>query len=315
MALPVLISRGHTEGLGAMLPLSMRAALLLLTIASPTATQTLAPRPVQAVLTGSFQDPDLRESSGVTRSSTQRGVLFTINDSGNPPEIFAIDSSGRPLGRWLVPGAGNRDWEALASGPCPAGTCFYIGDIGDNLERRPRIVIYRVRIPGLQVFRGAADTGPLNLDSALVRYPDGAHDAEAMWVGDAGDVLIVSKGRNGGVRLYRVPASAFGRAQPVTAVLVQPVPIESSWFFGRLVTDAARSPDGRRVALRTYSEIYLFPLLNGGRLAEPAIVCNIAGLEPQGEGIVWLDHRRLLLTSEAPTGTRAGPIHIVTCGG
>jgi hypothetical protein len=296
-----------------MLPFSMRAALLLLTLATSVSAQGLAPRPARALLTGRFQEPDLRESSGVVRSTRPR-VLFTINDSGNPPEIFATDSSGRPLGRWRVPGVGNRDWEALSTGPCPSGTCFYIGDIGDNLERRPQVVLYRVGIPGFEVFRGGIDPAPLNLDSAVVRYPDGPHDAEAMWVGDGGGMYVVSKGRSGGVKLYRLPASAFGGGQPVTAVLVQTVPIQPAPILGRLVTDAARSPDGRRVVIRTYSELYFFALLGDGRLAPPATVCNVAGLEPQGEGVAWLDEHRLLLTSEAPSATGAGPIHIVTCG-
>lgn len=292
----------------------MRSALLLLaTIVSPLAAQSLAPRPAQAILTGVFQDPDLRESSGVVRSTHPR-VLFTINDSGNPPEIFATDSSGRPIGRWLVPGVGNRDWEALSTGPCPAGSCFYVGDIGDNQEKQPQVVIYRIRIPPIETFRGVANKGPLNLDSAVVRYPDGAHDAEAMWLGDSGELYIVSKGRGGSVKLYRVAATAFGSPRAVRATLVQTLPIEPAPALGRLVTDAARSPDGRRIAIRTYTEIYFFPVVAGGRLADSFTSCNVAGLEPQGEGITWLDDRRLLLTSEAPRGTRAGPIHIVTCG-
>jgi len=291
-------------------------AVATLPLAAPAGcARTLAPRPARAVLTGRFQDPDLRESSGVARSRAHPRVLFTINDSGNPPEVFATDSSGRPLGRWLVPGIRNRDWEALSIGPCPAGSCFYIADIGDNLEREPQVVIYRVRVPaGLQVFRGVADPGPLDLDSAVVRYPDGPHDAEATWVDDTGDLFIVTKGRSGGVKLFRVRAAAFLARQPVTATLVQRLPIEPEQRVGRLVTDAARSPDGRRVAIRTYTELYLFPRAPAGRLGPPT-VCNVAGLEPQGEGLDWLDDRRLVLTSEAPPGTTAGPIHIVSCGG
>jgi hypothetical protein len=277
--------------------------------------QTLAPRPVQAVLTGRFQDPTLRESSGVALSRAHAGLLFTINDSGNPPEIFATDSSGRAEGRWRVSVARNRDWEALSIGPCPSGTCFYIGDIGDNLEQQPEVVVYRITVPStLQPFRGAADPLPVALDSAVVRYPDGPHDAEATWVGDEGDLFIVTKGRTGGIKLFRVPAAAFGSGRPVSAALVQLVPIEADRSIGRWVTDAARSPDGRRVAIRTYTELYLFPLTVGGRLGQP-VSCNVAGLEPQGEGVAWLDDRRLIFTSEAPPGTTAGPIHIVTCGG
>lgn len=293
----------------------MRSALLSIVLAVPLPAQTLAPRPAQAFLTGRLQEPDLRESSGAARIVTAPGIVFTLNDSGNPPEIFATDSSGRAIGRWRVPGATNRDWEALSIGPCPAGSCFYIADIGDNGERRSQVVIYRVKVPRLALFRGAPDPVPGRLDSALVRYPDGPHDAEAGWVGDAGDYFVATKGRRGGVRLFRIPASAFATREAVTAVLVQMVPIDPAPGLGRLVTDAARAPAGTRVALRTYTEVYLFPLLGDGRLGPTPVVCNLAGLEPQGEALTWLDERRLLLISEAPAGMGAAPIHIVTCGG
>lgn len=281
-------------------------------LSAPLTAQTLAPRPVQATRTGTFQEPDLRESSGVVTSSTMRGVLYTFNDSGNPPEIFATDSTGRAMGRWRIPGIRNRDWEALARGPCPAGSCLYIGDIGDNGEKQSQVVIYRVREPAtFQRFRGAADPAPLDLDSLSYRYPDGPHDAEAMWVDRNGSIFVVTKGRSDSVRLFRIPSAGFTGGAPVTAQLVQELPIVPDFRLGRMVTDAALSPSGTRVAIRTYSEVYLFPVLGAGRLGPP-VSCNVAGLEKQGEGITWLDDRRLLLTSEAVIS--AGPIHIVTCG-
>lgn len=291
----------------------MRLALFVLLFAHPLAAQAIAPRPVASVLTGRFQEPDLRESSGAARLAAQPRVIFTLNDSGNPAEIFATDSSGRALGRWLVPGATNRDWEALSIGPCPSGACFFIGDIGDNREQRSEVIVYRVNVPPLAVFRGAPDRTPIRLDSAVVRYPDAPHDAEATWVGDNGDYFIVTKGRRGGIRLFRVPASAFGARQAVTALLVQQLPIQPFPSFGRLVTDAARSPDGRKVAIRTYTELYLFTLIGDGRVAPNPTICNVAGLEAQGEGVAWLDDRRLVLTSEA-VGVSPGMIHIVSCG-
>lgn len=277
----------------------------------PLAGQTLAARPVQAVRTGVLRDPSLRESSGLSRSRHLPGILFTVNDSGNDPEVFATDSSGRTLGRWRIPGTRNRDWEAIASGPCPAGWCLYLGDIGDNLERQPQVVIYRVREPQrIQASAAGAGAAPLDLDSAVVRYPDGAHDAEAIWVDDTG-LYIVTKGRSREVRLFRVPGRAFGAGTALTAELLQVLPIEPDQRIGRWVTDASRSPDGRTIAVRTYSELYLFPALPGGRLGTP-VSCNLAGLEPQGEGVTWLDDRRLALTSEA-FGPSPGPVHIVTC--
>lgn len=277
------------------------------------AGQTLAPRPVDAVRTGAFANPELRESSGIARSRSIPRVLYTINDSGNPPELFALDSSGRDLGRWQVPGVANTDWEALAVGPCPSGSCIVIGDIGDNGERRPSVILYRLREPTrLDRFRGGTDPAPLDLDSLVFTYADGPHDAEAIWVDATGGVSIVTKGRQGGINLYRLPADAFGRRESAVAALVQRLPIQPERFFGRWVTDAAISPDGRRVAVRTYTELYLFPLLGPGTLGTP-VSCNVAGLEPQGEGVEWLDDDRLILSSEALPGGGPGPIHVVRC--
>lgn len=268
----------------------------------------------EAVRTGVFEDPLLLESSGVVRSRVMERVLFTINDSGNDPIIFAFDSTGKSLGRWPIPGIGNRDWEAMAAGPCPAGSCLYIGDIGDNLERETTVTIYRVPEPRrLNVFRRASSAAPLVVDSLVFHYPTGPHDAEAMWVDSTGTAFVVTKGRTGGVQLYRLSAAAFEAGRLALAEMVQLVPIKPGRGLGGSVTDAALSPDGRRVAIRTYSDVYFFPVLPSGRLGD-SVVCSIAGLEAQGEGIEWLDDRRLVLTSEA-VGTRwPGSIHVIrTC--
>lgn len=291
----------------------LAAGLVALLPVSPLAGQTLAPRPVEALRTGAMQDPDLTESSGVILSRTMPRVLYTINDSGNEPIVFAIDSTGRPLGRWRVPGTENRDWEAISIGPCPAGSCLYLGDLGDNLERRATVRIYRVREPArFERFRGASDPAPLALDSAVFRYADGPHDTEAMWLDEGGTIFLVTKGRTGGVKLFRLEPSAFGAGASRTAALVQQLSIVPEQALGRWVTDAARSPDGRQIAIRTYSELYLFPVTGLGRLGAP-VVCNVAGLEPQGEGVEWLDGERLVLTSEDGPAGRRGPIHIVRC--
>ena len=85
-------------------------------------------------------------------------------------------------------------------------------------------------------------------------------------------------------------------------------------WVGGWVTDAALSPDGQRLAVRTYNEVDVFPLFPTGRLGSP-LTCNAAGLGLQGEGIAWLDQTRLLLTSEQPAGTGPAPIYMVTCHG
>jgi len=83
---------------------------------------------------------------------------------------------------------------------------------------------------------------------------------------------------------------------------------------GQVVTDAGISPDGKTVAVRTYREIALFGRDGSGRLhpVPGRPVCNITGLEPQGEGLDWWDEQTLVLTSERGR-YRAGTIALVRC--
>ena len=245
-----------------------------------------------------------------------QGRYYTLNDSGNEPDLFLIDSSGRSYGSgWRVPGAKNRDWEALSVGRCPAGSCVYIADTGDNQERYPTVVVYRTREPANPTrFLGQTDTLPLELDSLVLHYADHPHDLEAIYLDDEGTLYLISKGRTEGILLFRVPPSAWDSSAVVTPELLQKLPIQPDHAAGRWVTDAARSPDGKRVVVRTYTELYFFDFQPDGHLAVPkvAVVCLIGGLEPQGEGIDWVDGKRMILTSESAM-LAAGPLHLVEC--
>ncbi|HYT84391.1 MAG TPA: hypothetical protein VEK86_13110 [Gemmatimonadales bacterium] len=272
--------------------------------------------------TGAFESRRLIESSGVAVSRAHAGVLWTHNDSGDGPYLYATDLRGRDRGFLLVPGADAVDWEDMALGPCPTrpGTCVYLADTGDNLERRPSVTVYAVLEPDPPA--GSGDTLRVSAAPAVLqlRYPDGAHDVEAIYVSPRDSALyLVSKGWRGGIRLYRVTRAQWKAADAVrgvaTAAALQMLDIRPSAEAGGLVTGAAIRADGRLVAIRTYSEIYLFTPIVGGRLA-PARErpCDIAGLEPAGggEAIDFLDDSTLVLTSEAAQ-RRRGTISTVVC--
>ncbi len=257
--------------------------------------------------TGRFADNRLTESSGVAVSRRHPGVLWTHNDAGHPAVLFATDTLGRAIGRFTVTGARSVDWEDIALGPCPSGECLYIGDVGDNLEERPAVMIYRVPEPDPSTRRGAT----LPVDTLRIRYPDRPRDVEALFVDQEGGTWLISKGRSTGIILYHVPAAAWETGGAV-ATLVDTLPIRRHLPSGRLVTGAAVARDGRRVVVRTYRDLFLFTL-NEGRLqpAAPPNRCEILGLEPQGEAVDWWDDSTLVLTSES----RRGPVHLLRCGG
>jgi hypothetical protein len=288
-------------------------AVLLGLLTAPAAAQTgwRNEPPAHVTRTGYFASPAITEASGAVASRSQTGVIWVVNDSGNDAVVYAVDSSGRDLGTFRLPGAVNRDWEAISLGPCPAGSCLLIGDLGDNLERRPSVTLFRFPEPAV-VPGSPAGTVRAAVDSLRVRYPDGAHDVEGLYVDARGDAYLVSKGRSQGIRLFRVGADAWSGSETV-AEFIESVPIAPDAAIGQWVTDAALAPDGARVAIRTYSAVFFFRVGDDGSLTpDEARACVVPGLEPQGEGVTWLDDRRLLLVSEAAR-TSAGPLHVLEC--
>jgi hypothetical protein len=271
---------------------------------------------------------DLDESSGAAMSVAQRGVLFTINDSGNEPLLYALDTTGTDRGAWRVQGARNVDWEAIAIAPCrrpatsgPDGadsSCVYIGDVGDNTAERVTRVIYRVSEPTAESAGFTGRTAPAQRLEYL--YADGPRNVEAMYVARDGGIYLIGKQdrRNAGgqrrrTRVYRLAPTAWEGASPATAQLVDSLPIVPGSALGRQISDAALSPDGRHVAVRTYSQVFIFatdPATGRIHTARAPSVCNITAFLDVGEGISWLDPSGvLLLTNEG----RAASIYRVRC--
>jgi len=273
------------------------------------------------LLQATFQAPRLVESSGVAVSRQYPGVLWTHNDSGDGPYLYATDRNGADRGFLLVSGAEAFDWEDIALGVCPApfhaAACIYIADTGDNLGVRPYVTLYAVPEPVPPESPGdtlRTTAAPLAL---RVSYPDGSHDVEAIFVSPRDTATyLVSKGRAGSIKVYRVGSKEWSSkpaAQPVVATIIQTLDIRPNAEAGRQITGAAMRPDGRVVALRTYGEIYLFSPSVGGRLA-PARErpCDISGVEIGGEAVAFLDDTTLILTSEAGRH-RPGTIDTAVC--
>jgi len=293
------------------LPLASLAILAAPALAQSPWTITA---PTRVVPLGTFAESTLTEASAAVASRRQPGVIWTLNDSGNEPWIYAVDSSGRNLGVFRVTGAHNFDWESLTLATCPAGSCLVIGDLGDNPENRPSVTLYRIPEPVVNQVSAGALTATAPADTLGIRYPDGPHDVEAIYADSAGNLFLVSKGRSRGILLFRLPAAAWTGVPAATPERIDSLPIAPIQGIGQWVTDAALAPDGQRVAVRTYSAIFFFTMGPGGRLTpDHGRECFFGKLEPQGEGVTWLDDHRLLLTSESSSTSR-GTLFLIECG-
>jgi hypothetical protein len=267
--------------------------------------------PSSLTLTGRLVDRRLGEASGAALSRANPGLIWTIGDSGNPPDLLAVDTTGAVRAVFRLQGIANVDWESVAVGPCGLRTCVYVADVGDNAERRAEVVIHRFTEPSITGREAAIPAD--QVESLRFRYADRPHDTEAMAVAPDGRIMLVTKGRTGGIFAFGLGPELWRASQPVVATAVDTLPIVPSQGTGRVVTGMAMSPDGRRVQIRTYRELYLFEHDQRGRLV-PAnwTSCNILGREPQGEAVAWLDDRRTVLLSERGL-LASGTVIVVEC--
>ncbi len=82
----------------------------------------------------------LREISGLKQISKNR--LVALNDGGNKPTLYVLDFKGKLIKKVKVTDAENKDWEDLAIDD----KYIYIGDFGNNGNKRKMLLIYRVKI-------------------------------------------------------------------------------------------------------------------------------------------------------------------------
>jgi hypothetical protein len=274
-----------------------------------TSTAALAEQSaVQCKPAGALQRvPELPEGSGLAASRRTPGRFWSLNDSGDPV-LFALDANGRAVGRLTISGATVEDWEAVAVGPCPAGSCIYVADIGDNDAERQRITVYRITEP-------ADATGSVKVTDAFhATYPDGAHDAESLLVTPEGRLLIVTKGDTGPVSLYRFPndlrTGSTLRLERVGGPRDPAQPSEND-----RITDGAVSPDGQWIVLRSSQSLsfYRAAQLLTGAWREAGRVDVSALREPQGEGVTFASNEALYLMSEGGGKKQPGAFARLTC--
>ena len=288
----------------------VRCVILLLGVSVSTATaapQGGSPpqcRPDDALVA----IPELVEASGIAVSRRVPGRLWMHNDDSGQPMLFAVDTRGSVTGKVSLSGATVEDWEAVAVGPCPAGSCVYVADIGDNDARRKRITIYRLPEPS------GGDESVAVKDVFYATYPDGAHDAEALLVTLDGGLFIVTKGDVGPVALYRFPRELRPGATHQLERVGQPRSSGKPPASER-ITDGAVSADGQWVALRTTKSLTFHRTeeLTAGNWREVRRV-DLGGVgEAQGEGVAIGADATVYLAGEGGGKSRPGTFAQFTC--
>jgi hypothetical protein len=234
-----------------------------------TATDSDTPSIWRVERIGEIEYPAIGESSGLAASLLNHDVLWTHNDSGSKPHLYAMDYQGKHLAAIHLKGASNYDWEDTASFRLQGEAFLLIADIGDNTARRSSCTLYVVREP---LINSVSKDRFLEIDVAwkiTFTYEDGPRDAEAVAVDPvAGQILILSK-RNVPPVLYSLPMRGKSGEPSVARRLIPlsnipgpaPPDLVQDLFLGRYRNQPTAmdiSTDGENALVVTYTYAYLF---------------------------------------------------------
>jgi len=194
---------------------------------------------------------EVEETSGLVY---WRNALWTINDSGNSPVLYKLDTlSGTILQEITVLNSQNVDWESLAMDE----DNIFIGDFGNNSGNRDDLSIYLVDKNDIPV-NGNASVGSNQITFVYEDYPEervkrseNNFDCEAfISIGDS--LYLFSKNRGDEkTKLYRLPKTPGD----YTAKLL------TTYDVNGLVTGADYYAEAKEVILVGYTNNTYVPFL------------------------------------------------------
>ncbi|KAA9338506.1 hypothetical protein F0P96_06650 [Hymenobacter busanensis] len=234
---------------------------------------------------GRMERDKVVESSGLALANAE-GDLWTHGDGGNTSNLYLITPQGDLLRTQPVRGAHNVDWEDLAQDRQRG--FLYIGDFGNNANKRRDLRIYRLSGPQFT-----------QVDTILFRYPDQQQfppkkarrnfDCEAFFFRDDSLYLFTkNRGKGNWVKEYHLPAKPGN----YVARLADSIRI-NTW-----ITAADISPNGRTVALLGYGHVYLIEPQPGQKLFSGAKSCLPLPTSGQAEALTFVNDHDFVISNE-----------------
>jgi len=238
---------------------------------------------------------ELHEISGM--EFDRSGDLWGINDGGNTADLFQIDSSGS-IGRSInISNATNVDWEDLTQDD--QGN-FFIGDFGNNRNKRRELTIYKMDNPAdIPGNRALAEIVHFQIDEEPPTdhgQSGGNFDLEA-FVSYQGRLYLFTKNHSpfdGYTNMYRLEDNAGEKK-------AQLVSRYQTCRSGRLrcwVTGAALSPDRKKLALLGSNRIWLFRNWTGDDFFTGDVEEIDLGMITQKEAIAFQNDSTVVLSDE-----------------
>ncbi|MFM8335722.1 MAG: hypothetical protein ACKODK_09165 [Opitutaceae bacterium] len=253
--------------------LGLPFAVLALSIsgwAAPAVTKVAPPS-----VAGTLEAPPNDEASGLAASRRTPGLLWTHDDSGGQPEVYAVEAGGRLRGVLRLEGIKAEDWEDLAATEFDGKAWLIVADTGDNNAKRVHTWIHIVAEPAADRLSPSQPVNERPAASLKITYPDGPRDCESLAVDARERAIYLLSKRDPVPRLYRVDIPNPLRDVTLTARflgevgrLPQPTAAQKlvRGYLGEhraWPTAMDFSADGSAAVVLTYGHVLLFPRHNG----------------------------------------------------
>jgi hypothetical protein len=243
-----------------------------------------------------FNSSVIVESSGLITSRQHPGTIWTHNDSGSFPFIYAIDQFGNLQGGSYIVDSLPLDWEDIASDN--QGN-LYILDYG---RIRTEQIVYVIAEPDPLGF-----TLSVTNNKIVFTVPDLPKNAkgqpnikaEVLLWNDNKLYLLTKDKKRRQTTLYRFPD--IHSAATVTLERIATFDLSQETFeYGGRVTGADISQDGKFLVVLSYWALYFFQLSTDDDkfFASPMGSILTKGRIGQSEGVSWLGNDVLVSNEE-----------------
>lgn len=233
---------------------------------------------------------NIPSSSGIAASANT--TVWTFNDNRGGPILYEISLDGKFDTSHIELVASKTDWEDITGD----STRLYVGDFGNNLNRRKNLVIFFVPKKGIV---------QSEFGSIRFHYPDQKQfppppsnwnfDCEA-FLHQGNSLYLFSKNlsnpNDGYAKMYRLPNESGD----------YPAELIDSVYLNEPVTSAGISPDGKTVVLLTYFSLWVLKDFPGNNFFEGKVFQFPFRRFTQKEAICFANDHELFITDERRLG-------------
>lgn len=201
------------------------------------------------------EENQLESSSGIVGSQTNGAYVIICEGAGNPNVLHVYNRQAEFVGKIIVEGAENIDWQDIAAGPGPddGAPYLYIGDIGDRGAVRDFLSIYRLREPDLSALEVPFEINAEGVDKIDFTV-NAKRDFQTLMVDPESKDLIVMGTMQAMTYRLRFPQSTSG----VTAA-----DFKGHHMLRREIKGGDISPDRRHIIIKDVGEVFKWEIPDG----------------------------------------------------